>query len=297
MNSLLESGLITMKTCGDNFAYVLADNDNFVSTEYKILQSKEEGVFIKCMKLLYNGRIQFYYIVSDYKPFREMIPSLDADSFMAIAANLFADIIDVKNYGFLTCRKIDASFEKIYVDPNTYRVKLIYLPSDKDFYPDEAAFENELRTGLVKLISDFPSLSAPKTIQFMSDLANGMYSMSDIYNRIKDVRASAFNAEGQMRLIAMNAPSPMEIRVTKDAFVIGKKAEAVDCIIPFNNKISRVHCRIEHHGNGKYSITDLQSTNGTFVNGVRLQAYAARMIKNGDIVRLADSDFQIVMGG
>ena len=40
-------------------------------------------------------------------------------------------------------------------------------------------------------------------------------------------------------------------------------------------------------------ITDLQSANGTYVNKAKLQPNQSTPIKNGDVIRLANSDFQV----
>ena len=39
--------------------------------------------------------------------------------------------------------------------------------------------------------------------------------------------------------------------------------------------VSRVHCRFTVSAAGQLSVTDLQSTNGTFVNGTRIDAPTA----------------------
>ena len=100
---------------------------------------------------------------------------------------------------------------------------------------------------------------------------------------------------GLLRIIAMNAPTRVEIAVTKDEFVIGKKAELCDGVIDFNKMISRSHCRINKRGS-QYTITDLQSANGTYVNKVKLQPNQPHPINNGDVIRLANSDFQVSIG-
>ena len=238
-----------------------------------------------------------------------MLPSLDADGFITIVSNLLSDIIDVKHNGFLSCQNIDVSFERIYVDPATHKVSLVYLPLSKRMFDDSAAFENEIRTGLVKLITGISTLYSPKTMQFSADLSNGTLSIEDLFARIKggknigggqahiiqpesdDRKANA----GLLRIIAMNAPTRVEITVTKDNFVIGKKAELCDGVVDFNKMISRSHCRINIKGS-QYTITDLQSANGTFVNNVKLQPNQPFFISNGDVIRLANSDFQVSIG-
>ena len=309
MNTLIENNYIKEMECGSNFSYVLSDNSTFLSTEYKVLQSQANSCFVKCMKMMYNGMVQLYYLTKGLKSFASMIPNLDAENFLTIVANLLSDIIDVKHNGFLSCQNIDIAFERIYVDPTTHKVSLVYLPLSKRIYDDNSSFENEIRTGLVKLISGVSTLSSPKTMQFSADLSNGTLSMEDLFVRVKggkivsggqshvgqtDVGGGKASS-GLLRIIAMNAPTRVEIAVTKDEFVIGKKAELCDGVIDFNKMISRSHCRINKRGS-QYTITDLQSANGTYVNKVRLQPNQPHTINNGDVIRLANSDFQVSIG-
>ena len=96
-----------------------------------------------------------------------------------------------------------------------------------------------------------------------------------------------------IKIVAMNAPKYFEIVIDKDEMLLGKKQELVDAVIPFNNMISRKHCKIIRV-NGKFYISDEGSANGTYVNRVRLAQGQRFQISKGDIIRLADSDFQIV---
>ena len=309
MNALIENNCIKEMECGSNFSYVLSDNSTFLSTEYKVLQSQANSCFVKCMKMMFNGKVQLYYLTKGLKSFASMIPSLDAESFLTIVANLLSDIIDVKHNGFLSCQNIDIAFERIYVDPATHKVSLVYLPLSKRIYDDNSSFENEIRTGLVKLISGVSTLSTPKTMQFSADLSNGTLSIEDLFARIKGGKSIGGGqshigqtdvgggkaGSGLLRIIAMNAPTRVEIAVTKDEFVIGKKADLCDGVIGFNKMISRSHCRINKRGS-QYTITDLQSANGTYVNKVKLQPNQPHPINNGDVIRLANSDFQVSIG-
>lgn len=304
MISLLENGYITKMGNGTNFSYILHDNSVFLSTEYKVLQSQTNSCFVKCMKMLYNGKVQMYYVTNSLKSFSSMIGTLEPESFLTIVANLFSDVIDVKRNGFLSCQNIDISFEHIFVDPATYKVSLVYLPLSKRIYEDTASFENELRTGLIKLISSIGALSSPKTIQFSADLSNGTLTMEDLYARIKGAKSistrpiennhTPIQNVSTLRLSAINAPEQVELIVDKNEYVIGKNAASVDGVVSFNKMISRVHCKITNRG-GQYVITDLQSANGTYVNRVRLQTNQPHPIKNGDVIRLANSDFQVTM--
>lgn len=334
MNLLIEKGVIEEIECGANFAYVLKDNSSFLLTEYKVLQSQTNSSLCKCMKMLYNGKIELYYLVNSYKPLSALLPQLDPDHFITIVWNLLAGILDVKNNGFLSCLNIDSSFEHIYVDSNTFKVELVYLPLNKHEYSDTSSFENALRTNLVRIIEGASSLSSPKTTQLRDDLQNGMLSIEAICSRLggKDVHHAskqrrmkivALNAPTRvkvkkitkqevtkvkeetnkdsinaamrrtMKMVALNAPTRVEVKITKPEFTIGKD-EKNDGIIDFNKMISKVHCKVTNDGQ-QFMISDLQSAIGTYVNGVRLQPNVPFPLNNGDVVRLAKSDFRIVI--
>lgn len=316
MNTLIEKRKISEMTCGSNFSYILEDHQMFSSTEYKVLQSRSDSCFVKCMKMQMNGFIQLYYLTSDFKPLSALLPSLDPDSFLVVVSNMLSDIIEVKQNGFLSCQNIDISFDRIYVDPSTLKISLNYIPLVKTIYSDYSVFENELRSSLIRTISDIANISSNKTKQFSNDLANGMLSLEELHSHIKGgvwrersadiprtqtrMTASASAASsvamdrrhGKMTIVAMNAPERVEIVINKDSFVIGKKAGMCDAVISFNKMISRAHCRIDHQGN-QYVIVDLHSANGTFVNRQRIQPDRPVPIKNGDVIRLANSDFQV----
>lgn len=72
-------------------------------------------------------------------------------------------------------------------------------------------------------------------------------------------------------------------KLEKDVFVIGKQKGEVDLVLE-DDTISRLHARICKEEDIIY-LEDLNSTNGTFKNGLRLQPYEKRRLEEGDEVR------------
>lgn len=66
----------------------------------------------------------------------------------------------------------------------------------------------------------------------------------------------------------------------KPILTIGKKKEEVDVVLE-DSSVSRMHARISKEGQDYY-LEDLNSTNGTFKNGLRLQPYEKRKLETGD---------------
>lgn len=303
MNELVEKGYISEMMCGNNLTYILNEDSLFLTTEYKVLLSQGENSFVKCMKMLYNGKIQLFYLTEGYRSLISLLPQLDVDRFIALVTNLIADVIEVHGNGFLSCPNIELDFEHMYVDLMTYKLKLIYLPLSKHNYHDYAGFESSLRSELCKLISGVDNLASPKTMQLSVDLSNATLSLEKVYEKLKgfdlptpkpkysftpDTGTPGRSLQG--RLIALDAPVKIELPITKPEFLIGKKGSVVDGVLGYNPKISREHCKIVHNENG-FFILDVGSSNGTFVNGARVLPQQMCALSNGDRIRLATSNF------
>lgn len=72
--------------------------------------------------------------------------------------------------------------------------------------------------------------------------------------------------------------------LTKDRYIIGR-GEHSDILLPENDgKASRSHARIAKSGEGIWVVTDLQSTNGTLHNGVRI--HETTVINHGDVLTI-----------
>jgi len=79
---------------------------------------------------------------------------------------------------------------------------------------------------------------------------------------------------------------PGTYRIEKDIIFIGRSSSSD--IVVNDKKVSRSHARITY-SNGTYIIEDLNSKNGTYVNGSRIRG--ARQLNPGDIVKIGNSEF------
>lgn len=90
-------------------------------------------------------------------------------------------------------------------------------------------------------------------------------------------------------------PAYPSMEIIGDQFLIGKKKDAVDGFIKARG-ISRLHGKISRE-EGIYYLTDLNSTNGTFLNGGRLEVNEKARIRQGDIVGFADVKYMVDLSG
>ena len=99
------------------------------------------------------------------------------------------------------------------------------------------------------------------------------------------------NAADYIILKSTNREPMIVVAPEKFPYVIGKSKRSCDYRIS-SSVVSRVHARINSEL-GEFTIEDLNSTNGTFVNDERLKPHETKQIEKGDIVRLADIEFNV----
>ncbi len=324
VEELLRSGAITELPGASNVAYVLNDSRLFLLTGYKVLKSQEKNIFVRCTRLLYNGKTKLYYFTSGYKSLNHLLPSLNEDSFLIFAANLLSAVIEIKNNGFLSCENLVLSMDRIYVNPSTLTVSLIYLPLTFNT-GDVTLIENQLRSRMIKLIRTTPFLMTRRMQQVCQELASSELSLENVYQELcgqkpispleakssgkeekKQGQASGtepapeldqdaarkLKLQPEMLFQSLNAPTPICFKINKPEFIIGKLVSAVDGPLTFSNAISRIHCKIIYD-QGAYYIVDLGSVNGTYVNKARLVKDSPCLLKDQDRVRLAKFDFSV----
>lgn len=83
------------------------------------------------------------------------------------------------------------------------------------------------------------------------------------------------------------------ININKPEFTIGKERRRVDYCIANNNSVSRVHAKLRVRGGVCY-ISDLGSTNCTYVNGTKLAPNQEVALKKGDKIKISDEEFEMI---
>jgi len=96
--------------------------------------------------------------------------------------------------------------------------------------------------------------------------------------------------EGEFVLINMNGqPGEKNIVIDRDEFIVGRLAGHVDHVL-YNNAVGKLHA-VFIRRNGCCYVKDLNSMNGTYINGKRIESNKEMLLKNNDILRLANCEF------
>lgn len=83
-----------------------------------------------------------------------------------------------------------------------------------------------------------------------------------------------------------------KITITKSLTIIGRVKEVVDIDLPDDDQVSRHHAAVVF-ANGEFVIEDLDSTNGTFLNGKRIKRAP---LEPGAEVRVGRRTFKLLVG-
>ena len=81
------------------------------------------------------------------------------------------------------------------------------------------------------------------------------------------------------------------IMIKQNSFIIGASMDSVDYCVRYNSSISRKHACIMKFEDGYY-IQDLDTTNGTYVNNMRVMPGSYVKLENGNIIKLAEEEFE-----
>lgn len=123
------------------------------------------------------------------------------------------------------------------------------------------------------------------------------YQNTEAYERAQGKEEAAYGntvfipwAESrENKLYGMGKGNKNHIDLNQLPITVGKLAGSVDVVIA-DQSISRRHVKFMREGNNVH-MTDLNSTNGTFKNGFRLEPNTSEMIEPGDEIRLGKLKF------
>ena len=105
---------------------------------------------------------------------------------------------------------------------------------------------------------------------------------------------TVLGASAQSAAYMIRKKTNERVVISAPSFTIGKERSRVNYCISDNASVSRCHARISRKGS-QYFVADMNSTNFTFVNGVKVVPGQEVALKDNDTVRFADEDFEFHM--
>lgn len=295
----------------NNVEYVLDNNDIFYDVGFRVMMNQRKNYLIPCHRLKYNGKIKLVYFTDEYISLNKIMGKIDADALKCNIVNLIKAIIEVDSNGFLNTSYIDSRLDYIFLEKDSLSIKMIYLPINiLEIEQNKNLVEHCVRNQLINKIQEVYNQGDEQIQKILLTLKDETISLTQIalkYGNLHNGKRgvlkktnitcnntsadnNSYDTSTEMRLEQIGGN--LVFHISKNEYLIGKNSSRVDGVIPNNNVISRIHCKIVHKDN-KYYICDMESSNGTFINGKRIESGELVEIINEDKVKLANMDFNI----
>lgn len=188
-NQLLKKDFIREIQCQNDFIYVLSEQSDFSSTEYKVLNSIGNKGLLKCKRIKYNGKDALYYMTAQLKSFDILLPALDSGRFLYILENIFNQINVIKSNGFLADTGLDVRIQRIFLDSTDGKVYLTYIPVNQRCYSDNMYLEHDLREDLAYIIRSTPGIQNSSVMNIAQMLEEPACSLGNLLSAIRQNRS------------------------------------------------------------------------------------------------------------
>ena len=130
----------------------------------------------------------------------------------------------------------------------------------------------------------------PKTNDLRQDSYEALGAKKDVFVESVVKPTESHEEEVSQTLVSLVWQSTNEKFVCEKLPCVVGAGDMADLRIPGCSAISRRHAQIDE-ADGAFTITDLNSTNGTYVNNKRIVPGEPEIVNQGDVIKLANENF------
>ena len=135
------------------------------------------------------------------------------------------------------------------------------------------------RKGIKGIFKSFFSSNSTETKNNSADFNRRNIVSQNAYDDSDDTVILGCENKKIGYLIGNHQGNTEEIQINKDEFIIGRLKEAVDYDIA-NKTVGKIHAKFIRR-DGKFYLIDLESKNGTYIDGARLSSNSTYEVENG----------------
>lgn len=308
-----------------HISYTLED-DEYSKLALKMISGAAAHNIIKPVTTMNNGRKRFMYSVRDLTQISLLSSEMDEKQAMHVLSS-YKDVLNrIEAQTFLKKDFLELDTDRVFVDVKTGDVKFIIVPVMT--HDNSGGHRSFLKKNydFISAVLDKLQLYEDSRLCFMHDMCLCISGMKDdnpgILCELKDLYTyliSEFDIEAdadinqedkryiessQNELKEKDNKAIREIElhydgdygtftfyITKNSFTIGKAPDN-DGALSMNPAVSRYHLVIEIDGDKAY-VTDLNSSNHTFINRMIIPANQKVLLEDQRVLRIANMDFEV----
>ncbi len=298
---LLAGHIGTIQRDSQKISVILNRQEYLDRTGLKVMQNVAADVgLINGFQADYNNQVRVNYNISKYVPLSALLRRMTAEQLFGILCNLKDILYEIYNVGFLQYENVSFEEDDIFLDANSYKAYVVYLPiKTGGAHMGQVQFERDFKKAVCRLIqlkatADKKLLGLRKALQSNMSIEEAFRAAhnNEIEVAEEDILSTPPQEEMKWVLTGVGTPREFSLVISGDEYIVGKNPQLAQGVVDFNRTISRRHCKFIQEG-GRCFIMDMGSSNGTFVNGQRLQWSEMREVFSGDKIQLASSVFTL----
>lgn len=282
-----------------HMAFQFEDKEEFFELGYKVLNKQQIKGMLPCIHIQYNLKDRLLYDTEQYCVLDKVLADLSEKDALIILQSFLKVIVEVGSNGFVPMEAVSTGIDTIYWEKQEKRAYFVVLPISREYSVGDGKSWNKRMWDTVNELLSLVGTETEKVItrclsqpgKLIDNIAEIMPMMENCKNMINDNVNTETN-QIEMQLIHDGIYGQFAFYIRKKEFVIGKLRDSVDGFLGMSDAVSRLHCKIIRRDN-RFYVSDMGSSNHTYVNGILVMAQQERELSEGDRLRIADIDFTV----
>ncbi len=277
----------------DHILFEPEQDEKLSNLGLKAAYRQERGI-LSLRKIYKNGKLN---IICDTLGFKKAQTQSMTEKQIAMFFKALAELLCLcDESAFLDHTYIEISEDMLFISEANGEFCFAMVPVDSpDYSAQYRLWDEKIKTLISQLLVE----------RHIYSLQLGKFrdGLADTQNIVAYIRDNAFtlNVEEMesdvacdcLELAYYGPYGTFSFYITKDEFVIGKSSDC-DGVLSMNPTVSRHHCAIRRTGN-VWTITDIGSSNGTYLDGLYLAPNQMNVLKNNSRIRISDMEFWVKM--
>lgn len=289
----------------------------------KMVNYNKELPLIEIETLIINDSSTLIYDITNCIRLSNVIEenSISLQEMLQVIGTILFTLVNLKSY-FLNSNNIFLNINYTFYNYVTKEIELIYLPFINEVtnaYMNQKIFLldlllickkygvncESLDMAIMELRDDAGTLESIKEkLDLVKDEVRRMKEQENMLIKDKTEKRSFFSVRKKenntviktteirpnrieyLNLVIYEGDRVKTMNLDKEKYLLGRLEGAVDIPIR-NSSVGRIHGRIERE-DYYYFYVDLESKNGSFINGERLEPNKRYPLENGDNIKLAN---------
>lgn len=292
--------MVIEKNAG-HIAFQFEAEEEFFELGAKVLNKQRIETMLPCIHVQYNMKDRLLYDVEQYIPLEEAKEELEEKDTFFILYELLKLLEEVGSNGFVPLEAIQPGADMIFWEAQKKKAYFIVLPIAKEYGNGEhKSWNKRLSDTLNELCANLPDEKAETITQNLvkpgkiADIIAGLMPVLDsfIAEIQKQENTHVQTRHKELQLLHDGTYGQFAFYIRKKEFIIGKRRDSVDGYLGVSDAVSRLHCRIIYREDC-FLVSDMGSSNHTFINGTLVKAQEEKKLAEGDRLRIADVDFKV----